>query len=164
MSHNFLLRLFIRAPDERFWDPGFKFVHSVYTIFALFFVSTDLLQLAYTCQFFSLCPTLDTSGVFRQYPHCLPVCVVFVHLSVDILLIVGQFYNIEKRNRQHSATIQSNEISMQHYLLLNLFCSISIPYPSGNHKNPYWDFLSLHFFSCSFCQDQNEIVLSTGVE
>lgn len=100
MSHNFLLRLFIRAPDERFWDPGFKFVHSVYTIFALFFVSTDLLQLAYTCQFFSLCPTLDTSGVFRQYPHCLPVCVVFVHLSVDILLIVGQFYNIEKRNRQ----------------------------------------------------------------
>lgn len=112
MSHNFLLRLFIRAPDERFWDPGFKFVHSVYTIFALFFVSTDLLQLAYTCQFFSLCPTLDTSGVFRQYPHCLPVCVVFVHLSVDILLIVGQFYNIEKRNRLHSATIQSNEISI----------------------------------------------------
>lgn len=159
MSHNFLLRLFIRGPDERFWVPGFKFVHSVYTIFALFF-STDLLQLSYTCQFFSLCPTLDTSGVFRQYPHCLPVCVVFVHLSVDILLIVGQFYNIEKRNRQlHSTTtvtIHSNEMS------IIPISSISIPYPSGNHKNPYWDFLSLHSFSCSFCQDQNQPTTGVG--
>lgn len=63
--------------------------------FALFF---STYQLSYTCQFFSLCSTLDTSGVFRQYPHCLPVCVVFVHLSVDVLLIDGQFYNIERRN------------------------------------------------------------------
>lgn len=156
MSHNFLLRLFIRGPDERFWVPGFKFVHSVYTIFALFF-STDLLQLSYTCQFFSLCPTLDTSGVFRQYPHCLPVCVVFVHLSVDVLLIDGQFYNIERRNLLAQPPVTTMRSA------LYLFRSISIPYPSGNHKNPYWDFLSLHSFSCSFCQDQNEIVLSTGV-
>lgn len=127
----------------------------------LFIPSTHYLhcsfQLSYTCQFFSLCPTLDTSGVFRQYPHCLPVCVVFVHLSVDILLIVGQFYNIEKRNRQHSTTTHSNEMS------IIPISSISIPYPSGNHKNPYWDFLSLHSFSCSFCQDQIQPALDDVV-
>lgn len=122
--------------------------------FALFF---STYQLSYTCQFFSLCSTLDTSGVFRQYPHCLPVCVVFVHLSVDVLLIDGQFYNIERRDLLAQPPITTMRSAFY------LFRSISIPYPSGNHKNPYWDFLSLHSFSCSFCQDQNEIVLSTGV-
>lgn len=42
MIHNFLLRLFIRAPDERFRDPVFIFVHSVTVCIVLFNISAVL--------------------------------------------------------------------------------------------------------------------------
>lgn len=125
-SKNVLLRLVMRAPNERFMEPGFKFVHSVTQYLHCFFQQISGLQLSYTSQFFSLCPTLDTSRVFSQYPHCLPVCVVFVHLSVDILLIVGQFYNIKKRNPQHSTTIHNNEISTFNIILYIYYCTYSV--------------------------------------